>query len=141
MSFASDLDDDLNDVFFDDFALNCLLVRAADLNEVVPDGVRLIIEAGIYRPTSEGYIKNNWEVTAKLSDRIVRGDLIQVLDDDGIVVEHYLVGELAQRDGDVLIFAVDKRRIESTENSLPDFAVLHIGKAITVNGKYLVHGV
>jgi len=141
MSFASDMDRDLDLVFFADEALSCLLVRKAEPFDAVPAGLRCHIVAGTYRPASEGYIKNDWEVTVKLSDRIVRGDLIQVLDDDGIVVEHYLVGELAQRDGDVLIFAVDKRRIESTEDSLPDFSVLHIGKAITVNGKYLVHGV
>ena len=141
MSFASDMDRDLDLVFFANEALNCLLERKADAVDAVPSGLRCHITVGIYRPASEGYIKNNWEVTVKLSDRVVRGDLIQVLDDDGIVVEHYLVGELAQRDGDVLIFAVDKRRIESTENILPDYAILHIGKALTVNGKYLVHGV
>lgn len=141
MSFASDLEDDLDDVFFDDFAKSCLLVRASASVNTVPTGHRFIIEAGLDRFTSEGYSKNNWEITVKLSDRIVRGDLIQVLDDDGLVVEHYLVGEIAQRQGDVLIFAVDKQRIQAAENLLPANALLLGGKALTMNGQFLVHGV
>jgi hypothetical protein len=141
MSFASDVSRDLELVFFAGEALSCLLVRKADSVDVVPTGFRCHVLAGLERFTNEGYIKNSWEVTVKVSDRILKGDLIQVLDDDGIVVEHYLVGELAQRDGDVLIFVVDKQRIESTEDILPDHAVLHIGKALIVDGKHLVNGV
>lgn len=141
MSFASDIKRDLDLVFFADEALNCLLTRQSDSVHTLPSGFKCKIKTGLQRFTGEGYSANKWEITVKLSDRIVRGDLIQVLDDDGLVVEHYLVGEIAQRQGDVLIFAVDKQRIQAAENLLPPNALLLGGKALTMNGQFLVHGV
>ncbi len=108
MTFASDMDADLNSVFFDDFAQSCLLIRASADVEVEPYGFRCVIEAGIDRITSEGYMKNSWEATVKVSDRVTQNDEIQVLDDDGVVVKKYLVGQLAVREGDVLIYPVEK---------------------------------
>ncbi len=112
MTFASDLqsdfDADLNAVFFNDFAYSCLLVRAAEPVDAEPAGIRCMIETGIDRFTGEGYTKSSWEATVQASDRVRKDDVIQVLDSDGVIVKKYLVVQLAAREGDVLIYSVEK---------------------------------
>lgn len=104
----SDLSSDLDAVFFDDFAVNCLLVRSAEPVDAVADGIRCLIETGVERFTGDGYVKNSWEATVKAADRVRKGDTIQALDNDGLVERKYLVGHLAAREGDVLIYSVEK---------------------------------
>lgn len=110
MSFASDMEDDLNEVFFDDFARKCLLIRAEDSSGVNPVGICCVIQAGIDRFTGGGYVKNKWDVEFKTSSKVRTGDRIQVLNDEGLVVKKYLIGNQADRTGDTVIFdaKVDK---------------------------------
>lgn len=105
MTFETDLDADLGNVFFDDFGVNALLVRAKE-PLVTPVGIRCIISRGIERVVDGGYIKNSWEVEFKVEDRVRTDDQIQVLNDNGLVVKKYLVGNQAERTGDAVIFAV-----------------------------------
>jgi len=110
MTFANDIDSDISAVFFDDFAQNGLLVRASNPVDQDAVGIRFIVEVGLDRFNGEGYTKNSWEVTVQVSDRIVKGDIIRSLDENGVVINNYLVGDIAQREGAVLIFGADKKR-------------------------------
>lgn len=105
MTFASDLNADLGNVFFDDFGVSALLDRAKD-PLADPVGIRCIINRGIERIVDGGYIKNSWEIEFKVNDRVRTGDQVQVLSDDGVVVIKYLVGNQAERLADAVTFAV-----------------------------------
>lgn len=105
MTFSSDIDADLGNVFFDDFGVAALLVRAKE-PLADPVGIRCVISRGLDRFLDGGYIKNAWEAEFKASDRVRADDQIQVLDGNGMVVKKYLVGNQADRTGDAVVFAV-----------------------------------
>lgn len=109
MTFASDLDADIGNVFFDDYGVNALLVREKE-PLVDPAGIRCIIGRGIDRFVDGGYIKNSWEIEFSVNDKVRTGDQVHVLDDDGGVVRKYLVANQADRAGEVVTFAakIDK---------------------------------
>jgi hypothetical protein len=109
MSFESDLDSDLDDVFFDDFGAPVLLNRVKDPSDN-PIDIRCIISRGLDRFVGGGYLKNSWEIEFKTIDRVSTGDQIQIINVNGSVIKNYLIGDQADRTGDTVTFAakVDK---------------------------------
>jgi hypothetical protein len=109
MTFATDLDADISNVFFDDFGVSVLLVREKE-PDADPDGIRCIVGRGLDRFVDGGYIKNSWEIEFAVTAKVRAGDQVQVLDDDGVIVRKYLVGNQADRTGETVTFAakVDK---------------------------------
>lgn len=108
MSFTTDLTNDLDHAFFDDYGVSALLVRGVDSPAAEPTGIRCIVGRGLDRFVDGGYIKNSWEIEFKASDRVRTNDTVKVLDDDGVVVNKYRVGQIAQRDGDTFIYAAER---------------------------------
>jgi hypothetical protein len=109
MTFATDLDADIGNVFFDDFGVSVLLVREKEPS-ADPDGIRCIVSRGLDRIVDGGYIKNSWEIEFAVIDKVRTGDQVQILDGNGVVVSRYLVGNQADRTGETVTFAarVDK---------------------------------
>jgi hypothetical protein len=109
MTFATDLDADIGNVFFDDFGVSVLLVREKE-PDADPDGIRCIVGRGLDRFVDGGYIKNSWEIEFAVNDKVRTGDQVQVLDGNGVVVRKYLVGNQADRTDEMVTFAakVDK---------------------------------
>jgi hypothetical protein len=104
MTFLTDLDADLGNVFFDDYGVSALLVRAAT-PDAEPAAIRCIVGRGLDRFVDGGYIKNSWEVEFKGSDRPRTNDTVKVLDGSGQVAKQYQLLNQADRVGDVVIFA------------------------------------
>lgn len=104
MTFATDLDADIGNVFFDDYGVDALLVREKE-PLVDPAGIRCIVGRGIDRFVDGGYIKNSWEIEFSVNDKVRTGDQVQVLDDSGVIVRKYLVSNQADRTGETVTFA------------------------------------
>lgn len=107
MSLVSDIEQDLGNVFFSDFAVNCLLTRAAGGEE----GISCMIDAGVDRFINEAYIKHKWEAVVKVSDGIKKNDVLQVLGEDGMPTARYIIGDLVSREGDTKIFEAKKTKL------------------------------
>lgn len=104
MTFATDLDADIGNVFFSDFGVGALLVRGqSPLAD--PVGIRCIVGRGLDRFVDGGYIKNSWEIEFSASDKVRTGDQVQVLDENGVIVRKYLVSNQADRTGETVTFA------------------------------------
>lgn len=110
MSFMSDLNNDVDHVFFDDYGVSALLVRGDDSLAAEPTAIRCIVGRGLDRFVDGGYIKNSWEIEFKASDKVRPGDQVQIPDKSGAIVRKYLVGNQADRTGETATFAakVDK---------------------------------
>ena len=109
MTFATDLEADISNVFFSDYGVSALLTRERT-PQAPPVGIRCIIGRGLDRFVDGGYIKNSWEIEFSASDKVRTGDQVEVLDGNGVVVRKYLVSNQADRTDETVTFAakVDK---------------------------------
>lgn len=108
MTFTTDLTNDLDHVFFEDYGVSALLVRGVDSPSAEPTEIRCIVGRGLDRFVDGGYIKNAWEIEFKASDRVRTNDTVKVLNPAGVVVSKYRVGQIADRDDATAIYAAEK---------------------------------
>ena len=103
--FDADLAADLDDVFFDDFAVSALVERdGSDL----PAGVRVFVSAGITRVVGDRYVKAAYEIRAQIGDGLKVGDVIKILDSDGLEAAQYRIREPLDRDAVMVLHGADK---------------------------------
>lgn len=104
--FDADLAADLDGVFFDDFAVSALVERdGADL----PAGVRVFVSAGITRVVGDRYVKAAYEIRAQIVDGLKVGDVVKVLDSDGLEMAQYRIKEPLERDTVTVTHWADKQ--------------------------------
>lgn len=108
MSLQDEIERDLDNVFFTDFARSCLLIRIKTGDE---EGIRCMINTGVERMTSDGYVKAKWEVMAKASIGLCQGDIILELDDVGMPRAKYEIGTPLERQIDITIYEAEKKKL------------------------------
>lgn len=101
--FEQELAADLDDVFFNDseFATGVVLQRTGQPCSV-------IVSPGITRVVSDRYLKSNFEVRAKASDELIKGDILQL--QGAAAGTGYRLGDPIERDTQTVLYFAEKTK-------------------------------
>ncbi|MEY8247310.1 MAG: hypothetical protein RPT11_02915 [Bermanella sp.] len=94
-------------VFFADFGVRVRVQRQSGGESEL----NCMIDAGIDRFIAEAYIKHRWEATVQVAAGLKKDDALLVLDEQDQVVAKYLLGDLLSREGDLMIFEANKKKL------------------------------